>query len=172
MKVNVFVWRANKEELELVDKIIQVIQNEVETEDIDFSLKDVSSFEPNPNNEDPTIVFGSIASAQITSNKIVLYWTLPELSKLEDKIDNKSIRITTFKKLKEIGERLSLYILQTKQKFESHVILDSAYSVGIGEGVADIQLSQSEIDNLLKIKELLNGCKIVLTKGDIRIEVE
>ena len=100
------------------------------------------------------------------------YWRLPELDDLENIPLNKKTRVETFKKLKTIGPELIKHYEMLQHCYQAQVELYGEETVGIGEGVADIQLSQSEIDNLLKIKELLNGCKIVLTKGDIRIEVE
>jgi hypothetical protein len=111
-----------------------------------------------------------MAESQIQSKQIVAGWRFPELNKLENIPANKSYREQAFEKLKDISKRLVQINKQTKEEHQSYVELANGTTVGIGAG--DIQLTQSEVDNLLKIKELLNGCKIVIYKGDIRIEVE
>lgn len=168
MKVNVFVWKASQGQLSLVDRIIQAIQGIIKLEDIEFKIQDLSSFTPSGEDLSPVIVFGSMASSQIDeANRLV--FNLPNLAQLEPTEENKETRISLAKKLTYIAQELKTFFEREEDSIESTVEIAEA-SVGIGLG--DIQLAQAEIDNLLKIKQLLNGGTIVLKKGDIRIEIK
>jgi hypothetical protein len=107
MKVNVFVWKANKEELELVQKMIQVVKDDVGALDIEFNIIDVSSFKPNEYDHSPAIIFGRMASSQIPDDTNRLDWVFPELDALENIPINKKERIEAFKKLKSISPELA-----------------------------------------------------------------
>ncbi len=184
VKVNVFVWKASKDQLDLVDRILGVLASEK----LEFGVQDVSSFKPDKDDYSPTIVFGPMAAGQTGEvHAIPLFWGLPDLKWLEDTPENKTTRVDTFKKLKELRGKLIKYSEQIEEPIETVVEFDpEAYhameeqiahletklAATIGIGVGDIQLTQSELDNLLKIKKLLDGGKIVIKKGDLRIEID
>lgn len=164
MTVNVFVWKATKEQLELVNRITKVIQDAAPQE-IKFNIQDVSSFTPEAGNIDPTITFGKMAQTQIPHG-VDLSWKLPDLKQLEPTEANKQTRVQVATQLKEIASILAKEL--KTEELTTHVEIQNT---SIGVGLGEIQLTQDEIDSLLKIKQLLNGGTVVLQKGDIRIEV-
>ena len=166
MKVNVFVWKATKKELEIVNSVLKFIATKANVP-LNFDTKDLSSF-----NVDsiisPTICFGGSAYTHSPSSKDT--WRLPSILKLENTLPNKEYRAKTFSHLQAIVARLIDLYKEIEEPLTTHVETSEGVSVGVGLG--DIQLTESEVTNLLKIKQLLNGSKIVLVKGDVRIEVE
>jgi hypothetical protein len=167
MKVNVFVWKASKEQIKLAERVALAIQKDMEST-MEFQVWDLSSYTPDPKDNSPAIIFGQMAATQVANHNMAICWRMPDLDKLEPKPENKKDRASATNKLPEIARTLEAYYKQTKESWESKVEVENAT---VGVGVGDIQLSQSEIDNLLKIKELLGGGTIVLKKGDIKIEV-
>lgn len=165
MKVNVFVWKASQEQLSLVERIVQVIQDKTNVT-IEFQIQDTYSI--TPSTEDvPTITFGKMARTQVPNGTSLLY-RLPDLRQLEPLPDNKTTRLEVADKLSQIAQRLTQYAEQTEEAVEITV---ETQGTSIGVGAGNIQLTQDEIDNLLKIKQLLNGGTVIIKKGDIRIEV-
>jgi hypothetical protein len=168
MKVNVFVWKASKEQLGLVDRITSVIQQKADLK-IEFHIQDMSSFKPHSNEDIPTITFGKMAKTWVP-RETTLLWTLPDLKQLEPKEQNKAIRMGVVEDLDVIAAALAHQDEIEEEQVEFTV--ETKVGVSVGIGVGDIQLTESEAENLLRIKSLLGGGTVIIKKGDIRVEVE
>jgi len=167
MPINVFLWKASKEDIVLANKIILAIGSQA---GIKLSAKtdDLSVVEAATQLETPCLSFGDMANRQYSTSGS--NWVLPDISKLRNIPENTSIRHEAFQKMKEIGEQLVVIAEQEREPTNSHV--EMANGVTVGKTCTDISISKEEASYLKQLKELLGGSKIVITKGDTRIEVE
>lgn len=170
MNISVFVWSMMTEEKDVLDKILQFLNSKTK-KDLIFNVLDLRTVEDSEENYNhPMIVFGSNAAAFMEYLPNSLRFDTYELAGLLPKEGNKKRRTAALKKIEEIANWLDDY--EENNNWEKKVELPNKATVSSDSGVGDIQITEQEAESLLKIKELLNGSKIVLTKGDIVIEVQ
>jgi len=166
MPVSVFLWKANEEDFELAKTIMAVIQTYTDVE-LNIKIDDLSTVEAT-DIDSPCVAFGHMANKQYNCTSI--NWVLPEISKLRSDPDNKLIREEAFERMGEICQQLTAVAEQKEEETNSHVEMSDGVTVGkVG---TDFCISEQEVQYLKQLKELLNGSKIIITKGDIKIEVE
>jgi hypothetical protein len=160
-----------KEDLQIVNGIIKAIKKRLD-EPIDFEIIDLMSTN-DIEVEYPCIIFGKNVLMQLdASEKRNDIWIFPALSSLKPKEENKERRKEGSQLVLEIAEYLNhgeKEISETtlSEKQEAYVEKEE---IKFGK-IKDICITEEEAEYLNKIKNLLNGSKIVIKKGEITIEV-
>jgi hypothetical protein len=173
-KVNFFLWKATKEDLVTAKKIADILVSRCSTLSngaikVEANIQDLYSYSAGEEEiEDPTIVFGTTCRGQVQVTNSDLCWQLPPIGSLTDR-KNEKVRQDSYNELLKIASAIYGHYSKSDEKINSHV--ETKEGVTIGLSGTDIKLTKDEIDNLLKIKELVGGGKMVITKGSIRIEV-
>lgn len=162
MSTKLYTWNASRESIEILRNIASYLGGIIEEQ---VSVDDLSCMEES--RCDNVIFFGSLA---MKNSNISLYkntWELPDASQLAQTEDNATIRKTTFAKLKAVAE----YIRDNKQTQEKEIFVE-VEDKKIGKINSDILITEEEARYLKQIRNLLGCGKMVITKGDIRIEIE
>jgi len=164
MLIRACVWKMTSNQEELLKLLLQVIKDSLEEKII--PIDDLSSVEPQP--ADYIIYFGAMAGKYADEIKKKQIWELPDLCELENKPENKAMRKRAFEKLKAIIE----FIKNDTAIEEKKICVETEDKVTIGRINSDICITEQEAKYLKQIRDLLGGGKMVIQKGDLRIEVE
>jgi hypothetical protein len=138
----------------LFNKIIGAFKN-IHKEDIDTSICDLDSFEPQE--ESYLLIFNTFFSGEKEKYRNIWFTHQVDIF-TKDNIKKKEV----FELLKEI----SVFI---KNKDKSLLVEKDSVKLGIG---GDITLNKEEIEYLNKIKELVNGGDIIIKKNDLEIRIK
>ena len=174
IEINVLVWKVKEKDLQLVERILAVINSKVKKVKISFGILDLYSFNLE-RNSNPTITFGDNVTPFIPENtEEIKYLKLPELDLLEDKPENILYRKQAMKDILEFSTELEE--LAEESKYSHGIKVESNGQPVIistdEQQVGDISLTKEEISNLKRLKDLFNGGNVVFRKGDIEIEVK
>lgn len=173
MDIYMFVNRADLH-VELVDKLKSAITKISTENNIDVKITDYDiGLYGESEVVAPSFVFGSFAKSQlIIKDESIPIFYLPDLDRLENKPGNKQIRKETADKM--IESIKSLVRNKVSEKIEpiqeSYAIEQDNTSIGLGN--VDIVIPEDKVEYLARIKSLLNCNKIVIQKGDLRIEFD
>jgi hypothetical protein len=162
MIINIFAKKISLDDNKTINKIKNFFNKK--NPEIKFNIIDVITTEY-PLVEGYSILCGNVDYIVEFGEEIKTIRIKDLKSLSADKEAHKEAGIE-FKELLKIIEKPK----QEKENKQKNYIEKDNINVGIGIG--DISLTEEEVDNLLKIKKLLDGSKIVITKGDIKLEVE
>ena len=93
---------------------------------------------------------------------------LPSLKTLRS---NKKSKVDAWWGIKKLADDISVSLMKSKPVEDPVQISVEKDNISFGIG-ANIEITEQEANYLKKIRDLLGGGKMVITKGDLRIEVE
>lgn len=168
--IDLMAWGLRENQEELANKIFQAIAGHAAIENVEYAsrITDAKRYEPLPEDRvRPRVAFGDLAYRSITGNDPK--WMLPELSKLVANKENIAARAAAAEQIKTIGQELKVYVEKLLAAAQIHIETPEGITIGLAN--TDIMITESEADYLKRLKDLLGGSKMVITKGDLRIEV-
>jgi hypothetical protein len=129
--------------------------------DFEVSIYDPSVYEYDI--KDPCILFGNCKYVIEKWDDTILSFQFPSIKEL---MESEEARKNTKEKLKKIVLDLS----EDKEEVEKYIETPSGVTVGpLG---CDVLITEHEATYLKNILDILGGGKIIITKGDLKIEVE
>jgi hypothetical protein len=160
--IRAYVYKATKAELQVAKNLLSVLSKGLGLEEI--PIDDVYSV--NPDHADVAICFGGFIQDDVTAgvNKVVKLPGLPMLIKNEKNIHTRQITFNTITQL--VSE------LQQPEEPPTEAFIETPAGIKVGRAGLDINITAEEANYLKQIRDLLGGGKMVITKGDLRIEVE
>ena len=169
-KIHFFAWKRTKDQEELIKRIVNVLEKEIENISIEPVITDLCMTGPMPA-EKFTFVFGNKAKVNIEGDD---FWLLPELKCLMPN-GNKEKRQKAFDIIKhaakEIKTRLEEPEVVEKEEEQLSLFVEKN-NVSIGTSNTDIEVPPDILNYIKTMKELLGDCKVIITKGDFRVEIE
>ena len=171
-KIIFCAWGITQEQQKLLEGIRKYTLtklDEKKLEDCDVDIVDAKLYESSEF-DDPVIVFCNhkLDNVIFKNHQPNYAPPLKELVSGKEKIKKK-------KEVVEIIERLIDYLLLPEPEPVEEVPPIEAViehqGIKVGETTGDILISEQEAIHLKKIKDILGGGKLVITKGDLRIEV-
>jgi len=163
-----YVWDIDPGDEELIRKMSDALlkeTNKINGENLDFDWElfdghkvDDYYHEQIFSDENLVLCFGFDAIDASPKDKEVV-----ELPAIKD-IKSGELKTEAWEVLKDVAK----LIVDGETPVETFVEKDNI-SVGIG---ADIEITEKDAEYLKKIRDLLGGGKMVITKGELRIEVE
>lgn len=163
-KVTFYTWKIDKDGAKIIEGIGTVLDKMLgeETEKETIELASYGEF---VHQEGWGICFGHLN--KITDGTDGQIMEFPVLELLRRGKDNTQYREAALESLEVLANAIKDDVKE--EPTTTHV---ETQGVSVGEAGTDIQVAPHEIDYLNKIKDLLGGGKVVITKGDVRIEVE
>jgi hypothetical protein len=170
----VFVgFQISKEGWELLDKVQHAITKLVEEagykKDIHTVTFDLVSYEADRDvfEDSWTYVYGETAKKNLKEQPVP--WT--SLPAIKDILSNPEIRREANDKLKDSIPELVKWLNRTPVE-EVKTCVETPSGLTVGTTGCDFCVTEKEAEYLKKILDILGGGKMVITKGDLRIEVE
>lgn len=154
MKIACAGWKLNRDEVDILNNISDYIGKNTKA-----MMATTDVFRETIRNFDYYIAFGDLAFKEIEEDHV---FSMPAIKKL------KATKQESMEKLKTIIKEINK--IENEKPVQTHVELECGTT--IGKEACDINISEKEAEHLKTLKALLNGSKMVLVKGDIRIEVE
>jgi hypothetical protein len=169
LSLDAYVWKPSDEEMVLVEKMLEYVVSQADVS-THCEVIDLQTYTRKAETAKFTIAFGDMVFSQlvedIPDDKLC---RLPSLDKLLDTPNNASRRRQALQTLDRVASTLQEAAVAVETPTASHVELEDGTTAGkIG---TDIQITEQEAEYLKRLKELLGGGKIVVTKGDVKIEV-
>lgn len=158
------VMRASQEELLLASKIASTLKQEVKKvgKEIKTVIHDVGVH--GVISPEVSIMFGNLIGV---SGPKDTSWMAPKLSRMMAvNEDVHALKQNVMDIIREVAD----YYRGKEEPMHMHVETPEGITVG-GLG-AMIKITEKEAEHLKKIRDILGGGKMVITKGDLRIEVE
>lgn len=176
IEIMLVVYGADKEGTIIANKVFDVIIDHISIETrgsvaLAGTIHDVITH-GDLDTDKPCIAFGAGAESNTkTSSKL---WLMPLVSALVPSDDNVDSRKEGLKLIKDMGPELDKVILEIVAKVEEEPTETFVEKDGvtIGKAGVNIEITEEEAKYLKRIKDLLGGGKMVITKGDLRIETE
>ena len=168
--VNLYYWKPNAEDKKLGLKILTAIEAIVAQSISDIALEPhecvVNVEEVRPLCEF-NIVFGDMAVGQLPDGS--RWYDLGNINNLHRSSNKPAVRDKAFAIMCGLADDMLSSLRERQTQTEVHVETPDGTTVGqIG---TDIVVTEAEAEYLSQLKELLKGSKVVVTKGDIKIEV-
>jgi len=171
-----FVWESNTETIDLLAKMTGVLERLLKDIKIETSVVDVRSHSiPTYTEEGIGIALGEVAYKTICSVNNIDPWQFPSqdlLLRSEDRPDEEE-GIDARKEARALLGQITEKIIGKKEKIKKSVYVETkdGHTVGRNLPALDIELTDEELKTICKLKELLKGKKVVITKGEVKIEV-
>jgi len=157
MKIVCIGWKMTREETETLNNTAGYLRKELpETEIIC-----VDGYRHTIEDGDEYICFGEESDSEAHPGNT---WKMPKVKDLSKE------RETSMKSLKYIILELQLVLKSTPKTQNTHV--ETQDGTSIGKEACDINVTEKEAQYLKTLKAMLDGSTMVITKGDIRIEVQ
>lgn len=164
--INIFAKKITSDDKVVIARIKNYFIKQLG--DIDFKIIDVINYS-NPIVEGYSILCGNVDFALDFGEEYctIRIAALPNLLTKEKNTEA----------LKEFQKIINTYKTFEENQSTNNTNIQENYveknNVKLGNSdIVDIKITEKEADYLNKIKNLLGGSKIILTKGDIKIEVE
>jgi len=167
MKLPFFIWKKDEETPGLVERITSTIER-LANLSIEPDIWEVSTYGDNISVEGIGIAFGELAYRNVLDKPNLEVWLLPPQDKLLTDSGDTSSREAAYEVVQEIA--YSLKNAERAEKISIHA--ETPEGATVGQENTNIQITPEELDFARKLKELLKGCKMVITKGDLEIKVE
>ena len=167
-KVIFAVWNVSYDGKELLDKIKEYFISKL-NKPIAIIVEDLKRLGSTDYDEDKevkaVIVFGKTAANYLSSHLMVVVPGVEEMMPhCMPWLENKKALMEA---LNEVAESLNKPPVPP-----THVSLETKEKVSVGLTACDINITKNEVEHVKRIRDILGGGKIVITKGDIKIEVE
>jgi hypothetical protein len=176
VKVMLIVSSASKEGIIVAKKVFEVIRGKIAKEtlkdlDLVVIVHDVMTH-GDIETESPCIIFGTSAKNRVKTS--ASSWMLPPANSLvPGKPENDGPRRDGLAAIEVISKELSDEISALRKKEEDPVeMYVEKEGVTVGKTRSNIEITEQEAEYLKRIRDLLDGGKMVITKGDYKIEVE
>lgn len=158
------VWGPTKEEMNLLENIKKFVFTLCK--DITVSIYDAKSLGP-IETDNSCVAFGKLAAAEIHAcyeHRIapVLDLMLPSS---DDYVSNRQ-------ETKDLLANAIKEILKAEKEEPTSTYVETPKGITVGTDGCQINITEQEAEHLKKIKDILGGGRMVITKGDLRIEVE
>ena len=166
MKELVFVvWGANKKETELIEGIKKYTENLFGDQEVEITVDDLKTL-GEKTYETPCVIFGGVARSGANYQS---GWLVPSLNMMLPEQDG---YIKYKKKTMDTLAQAVAYILTAKKPEPTTTCVETPEGITVGPDGCQINITEAEAAHLKKIKEILGGGKMIITKGDVKIEVE
>jgi hypothetical protein len=166
MKEVVFVgWDLTKEETELLDRIKEYFINLTDNK-LTVKIEDLKVF-GEKTYASSCIIFGNVANQYVVASKYKKWLVSEPKRMLPDYDDYLAYKKKTFDVLQEA----SVAILKASKEEPISVHIETPEGITVGPDGCQINITESEAEHLKTIRDILGGGKMVITKGDLRIEV-
>lgn len=167
--VDVFLFSAEPEEHKVVERIMKFMNNLLKDRmDFTYRITDLKYKEPPAPEEraHELISFGDRAADNAPD------WTtrLPPPLYLLIGNQNTETRKQVLEDIQRLARNIYTDYENEVHKPDAHV--ETPAGVTVGQTACDIEITPEELEYLKELRKLLDGSKIVIIKGDIRIEVE
>jgi len=152
-----------QDEVKLAEKISSVLTDRARNRGIgiDVTIHDVEAH--GELNADVCMLFGAVIGVEAKHKR----YDAPKLSRmLSVNEDTDALKMRVMEFIDDIIENFS------HKNEEDKMYVEAPNGITVGGAGADIQITEEEAIHLKKIKDILGGGKIVIQKGDLRIEVE
>lgn len=110
------------------------------------------------------ILFGNVMGVQTEDKNIYHAPKLSRMMSVNEDVNALKMRVMEF-----INDIVSLL---PAEKDEIQQFVETPEGITVGGLGANIQITEKEAEHLKRIKDILGGGKMVIQKGDLRIEVE
>ena len=162
------VWKGNKEAEDITLRISKALSKELLDFEILSKYLDIASYQFPPIYNGIIIAFGEMAKKEIPTTFLSdNFFFLPDWKKLLPGKDTEQTRLETAPILKQIIEHIKNS--NNEEEFKTHVEIED---ITIGKEDTDIIISDKELEYAVKLKKMLGNCKVIITKGDLRIEAD
>jgi len=155
-------WGASLTEQDLLKKIIEVFKSDIFKHEANIVTVDLKSMEYDERH-DICVAFGDNAGRYIKAGCLVC----PSLKQMIEGPNTKQNKTRTWHRLNEAANLLSKVEVKTK-----NIHVKTPANITVGPKFTDIVLTPEEAQHLKNIKDLLGGGTMVITKGDMKIEVK
>ena len=165
-----FVWESNTETIDLLAKMTGVLERLLKDIKIETSVVDVRSHSiPTYTEEGIGIALGEVAYKTICSVNNIDPWQFPS----QDALLNEDDGIEARKEARALLEQIAEKIINKKEKLKKSVYVETkdGHKIGRNLSALDVELTDEELRTICKLKEMLKGSKVIITKGELKIEV-
>lgn len=153
------------EDEEIAKNIKEALMKNIK-EDVTISITDLSVYNDTPKE---VCVFFGLAAKSAAHGQIKKSWTLPCLKKLTKKKENIEKRKEAMSKLQEIASWYNEHRHIEETKPEVYAVKNG---IKIGDmDEVDVRITDNQLDHLVKLKELLGSCEIIIQKEDLEIRI-
>jgi hypothetical protein len=157
----------SKEELSLIHTIKDYILKETEG-NVNVNIEDLKTT-GHIETEYPCLIFGHEVENLASLDTKGIVFKLPPLKEMIEGGSNvKEYKQEVVNKIKELVKVLSE---PEKVKEKIKLAVETKEKITVGSIGCDIIITETEASHLKKIKDILGGGKIVITKGELRIEI-
>ena len=159
------VWDLSPNDAKLLSNIKKYTEGLFGDEEVNITIDDLKSL-GETTYQVPCIIFGGMADNCAQYKEA---WVVANLEMMQPEHDDYvAHKKRTMETLTEAVGR----ILRAKEPEPISTHVETPEGITVGPDGCQINITEAEADHLKKIKEILGGGKMVITKGDIRIEVE
>lgn len=149
-------WKETKETLATLNSIKSFVEKE-----IGFNTSIVDAYRTTVEGEFYYIYFGEDAKNYSEHKEAKGLWTMPTVKKLSK--DRKNNIVVLKKILTEIKEKTEKPV---------QVYTETEDGITLGKEACNINITEQEVQYLKSLRDLLQGSKMIISKGDIKIEVQ
>lgn len=167
MKIVFAVWKLTDDIREMVRKLADYIANQL-TQDFDYEILDVATYEVSNELDEPCFALGELAYKTISATHS---WKLPAPKKLTKNTQNIQHRKHALQIVDNACRQISRAD-SARQLKPPTTHIETPVGVTVGQVDTDIQITPEELEYIQQLKQLLAGSKIIIQKGDLRIEIE
>lgn len=168
-KIYLCVNRGDKHK-ELVEKLIAAVNKLIKNKDVEITIHDIGLY-GEISVDGPVFIFGQFAKSEVENNNNLIFY-MPSLEELEDIPGNKHSRRKGTRILKEgIEEIFSIKNIEETNINNTYFVEKKNTKIGFGSNI-DIEIPEDKLESLQRMKNLLNAKKIIIEKGDTKIEFE
>jgi len=169
IKVTFYKWKIDKESKKLIKKMTLALQKLLKNQSLSINIIDVASYGEIKHETGYGLAFGK-ARRYLSGENI---FKLPPTKDLDAKSENIAARKKAFETLKNVAELINK--ASTKEEVPEEnieaVVVRENTSIGNSKK-ADIIIPEDTIDYLRKVRDLLGGGRIEITKGDLHLVIE
>ena len=158
------VWGPTKEEMVLLENIKKFASTI--SKEVTVRIHDTKSLGPIETNS-TCVAFSGLAAKEI--NSCYEHWVAPTLKSM---LPSSDACTRSKQRAKEIIIVAVEAILAAEKQEPTSTYVETPEGITVGSDGCQINITEQEAEHLKKIKDLLGGGKMIITKGDVRIEVE
>ena len=163
--VTFYTWKLEANQLSLIDNIHLTLEKLI-GEDINKSIIELASYGDWVHKDGWGVLFGQCRGVSDPNNMTIM---LPALELLNPIADNEKYRKDAYDTLKAFVFSINNNIESLAESTKVCAVSKEGYTIGKSD--TDFQISDIEIEYAKKIRDLLGGCTIRITKGDMKIEI-
>jgi len=159
------VWDAGEKERKLLDGIEVYVRKLFKDEKVKIQIDDLKAI-GETSYDIPCIIFGGVAD---TCAEYKERWLVSDLKMMLP--DHEGFMKHKKSTMDVLTEAVS-HLLAAKEPEPISTHLETPEGITVGPDGCQINITEAEAIHLKNIKDILGGGKMVITKGDLKIEVE